>query len=138
MIHEHSAGSIIYKKEAGVYKYLLVQSVVHHTWGFPKGHLAPGETEQEAAQREVREEVGLEPKFDFNFRRETTYETEENTVKTVGFFVSEYVAGQKVVDQKEEILNSTWATLEEAKKCLKRPGLYDILQAAQAYIQAKN
>lgn len=138
MIHEHSAGSIIYKKEGEMLKYLLVQSVVHHTWGFPKGHLAPGETEKEAAQREVAEEVGLHPKFDFNFRRETTYETEEHTIKTVGFFVSEYVAGQEVVDQKEEILNSMWATLAEAEKCLTRPGLYDILREAQAYIEKKD
>lgn len=138
MIHEHSAGSIIYRTEDGELKYLLVQSVVHHTWGFPKGHLAAGETEEEAAKREVSEEVGLHPEFDFNFRRETTYETEEHTIKTVGFFVSKFVPGQRVVDQKEEILNSTWATLQEAKKYLKRPGLYDILQEAEKYIKSQN
>ena len=138
MIHEHSAGSIVYRRESGDLKYLLVQSVVHHTWGFPKGHLAPDETEQEAAKREVAEEVGLHPDFDFNFKESTTYETEEHTIKTVTFFVSEYVPGQKVVDQKEEILNSTWVTLPEAKEYLKRPGLYDILQKAEAYIQLRD
>lgn len=137
MIHEHSAGSIIYRREGADLKYLLVQSVAHHTWGFPKGHLASGETEEEAAKREVSEEVGLHPKFDFSFRRETTYETEEHTMKTVGFFISEYVMDQQVTVQKEEILNFAWVTLAEAKEYLKRPGLYDILQQAEAYIQTK-
>jgi 8-oxo-dGTP pyrophosphatase MutT (NUDIX family) len=30
------------------------------TWGFPKGHVEPGETLAEAAVREVREETGIE------------------------------------------------------------------------------
>lgn len=86
MIHEHSAGSIIYRKNNGQIEFLIVESVLHHTWGFPKGHLEKGETEENAAKREVAEEVGLHPEFDFNFKRSIEYVTEENTIKKVDFF----------------------------------------------------
>lgn len=136
MIHEHSAGSIIYRKNGKQLEFLIVESVLHHTWGFPKGHLEPGETERDAAKREVAEEVGLHPKFDFSFRRENEYRTEENTIKKVGFFLSEYNPDQKVVDQKEEILNSKWVTMEEAKPLLpEERHLYQMLVDATAYLK---
>lgn len=136
MIHEHSAGSVIYRKENDELLFLIVESVLHHTWGFPKGHLEKGETEQQAAKREVAEEVGLHPDFDFNFRREIEYRTEENTIKKVGFFLSKFVADQHVVDQVEEILNSKWVTLAESKEYLpKDRGLYEILQDATKHIE---
>lgn len=138
MIHEHSAGSVIYHLEEQEPKFLIVESVLHHTWGFPKGHLEPGETEEDAAKREVAEEVGLHPKFDFDFRREIEYETEENTIKKVGFFLSEFVSAQKVIDQKEEILNSKWVSLSESKKYLPAERhLYEILVEAISYLKNK-
>lgn len=137
MLHEHSAGCVIYRQDGEQLKFLLVKSVAHHTWGFPKGHLdlENKETEQEAAQREVREEVGLRPAFNFSFRRQVTYKTEEHTIKTVGLFLAKYVTGQKIVNQKEEILASRWVTLMEAKKYLLRPGLYEVLIDANNYIE---
>lgn len=139
MLHEHSAGSVIYRQMAGHTKFLIVKSVLHHTWGFPKGHLdlKRHETEREAARREVREEVGLKPDFDFSFRRQVTYRTEEHTIKTVGFFIAKFVADQKVVNQKEEILASRWVSLMEAKKYLLRPGLYEVLIDADNYVKAR-
>lgn len=135
MIHEHSAGSIIYRRKNKQVEFLIVESVLHHTWGFPKGHLEKGETEQAAAKREVAEEVGLHPKFDFNFKRSIEYVTEEKTIKKVDFFLSEFIEGQKVVDQVEEILNSKWIKLEEAEKYLPAGrNLVPILQEANDYL----
>ncbi|RVU71620.1 NUDIX domain-containing protein [Lactobacillus xujianguonis] len=136
MIHEHSAGSIIYRKNNGQLEFLIVKSVLHHSWGFPKGHLEPGETEKEAAQREVAEEVGLHPKFDFNFQRQTEYHTEEGTIKKVDFFLSEYNPDQAVVDQKEEILNSKWITASEGPAYfVKGRGLEQMLLDATEYLK---
>lgn len=139
MIHEHSAGSIIYRKKDNQLQFLIVQSVLHHTWGFPKGHLEKGETERDAAKREVAEEVGLHPSFDFNFHRSHEYETPEKTIKKVGFFLSEFINQQKIVNQKEEILNSKWVDLAEAKNYLPRERhLYEMLTDAIAYLQAED
>ncbi len=137
MLHEHSAGSVIYRKNGNRLEFLIVKSVAHHTWGFPKGHLdlKHSEGERAAARREISEEVGLHPKFNFSFRKDVTYHTEEHTVKTVAFFLAKFDPSQKVVNQKEEILESRWVTLMEAKKYLLRPGLYEVLIDANNYIE---
>lgn len=139
MLHEHSAGSVIYKQKGAQLKFLIVKSVAHHTWGFPKGHLdlRHHESEEQAARREVHEEVGLRPHFDFSFRRQVTYKTEEHTIKTVGFFVAKAMPQQNVVNQKEEILSSRWVSLLEAKKYLLRPGLFEVLIDANNYVRAR-
>lgn len=139
MLHEHSAGSIIYRENDGKIEFLIVESVLHHTWGFPKGHLEKGETEQEAAIREVAEEVGLHPKFDFDFKREIEYLTEENTMKKVDFFLSQFDDRQHVVDQVSEILASKWVTAAEVKKFLKEGrNLNEFLADALVYIEEQN
>ena len=39
---------------------LLIGSLRNGRWGIPKGHIEPGETSREAAQREAFEEAGIE------------------------------------------------------------------------------
>ncbi|MBL1070959.1 bis(5'-nucleosyl)-tetraphosphatase [Lactobacillus kitasatonis] len=133
---EHSAGAVIYRKrEDGKLEYLIVQSVVNHNWGFPKGHLEDNESHKEAAKREVFEEVGLKPEFDFNFMRKEKYMLTEKKTKTVTYYLAKYVAGQKVAKQKEEILADKWVTFKEAKKYLTEHGKMDVLRAARDYIK---
>ena len=58
MKKEQSAGGIILKKENNKTKILLVEHK-DKTYVFPKGHIEKGETPEEAAKREIKEEVGL-------------------------------------------------------------------------------
>lgn len=57
-----SAGMILYIKEGGEIKYLMIKSSDSKFggWGFPKGHLDPGEKGIDAAIRETQEETGLD------------------------------------------------------------------------------
>ncbi|MGK4073108.1 bis(5'-nucleosyl)-tetraphosphatase [Lactobacillus crispatus] len=133
---KHSAGAVIYRKRAnGELEYLIVQSIVNYNWGFPKGHLENNEDAEEAAKREVFEEVGLKPEFDFNFKEKVKYQLTENKEKTVVYFIAKYLAGQEVKTQKEEILASKWASLVEAQKYLTEHGKMDVLTKAQNYIE---
>jgi len=56
---ERSAGFILYSMDGGERKYLLLRHRYGGHWGFPKGHIEPGESEIEAAARETREETGI-------------------------------------------------------------------------------
>ena len=127
-VHEYSAGSIIYRINKNEIELLLVQSMLNRTWGFPKGHLAAGE-------REVYEEVGLRPNYDFNFKESLTYKITRDRLKTVTLFLSEFIPTQKIKLQKSEIGASKWVNLEEASKCLHYEELNELLKKAQDYIK---
>jgi len=63
MPREKSAGAIIYRIEDGQPLYLLLhypsQNKRGGHWEFAKGHVEPGETEEDTVLREVREETGI-------------------------------------------------------------------------------
>ena len=60
--HEVSAaGGLVTRPRAGAgFEVALVHRPKYDDWTFPKGKVEPGETDEEAAVREVREETGLE------------------------------------------------------------------------------
>ena len=55
---EVSSGGVVFRRFADGHKYLLILDA-HGNWGFPKGHLEPGEDAVAAARREFEEETGL-------------------------------------------------------------------------------
>jgi 8-oxo-dGTP pyrophosphatase MutT (NUDIX family) len=54
------AGGVVYRLERGDVVFLLVTARRQPgEWLFPKGHIEPGETPEQAAAREVQEEAGV-------------------------------------------------------------------------------
>jgi 8-oxo-dGTP pyrophosphatase MutT (NUDIX family) len=52
-----SAGVVIVRKEAGLWKYLFLRA--YRNWDFPKGVVEAGEDPLETAKREAKEETGM-------------------------------------------------------------------------------
>ncbi len=80
VVREPTAGGVIFrhnsKKEVEI---LLIQDAKNR-WTIPKGHIEEGETAKETAEREIREETGLQEmnvmqwlgKIHFRYRRATS------------------------------------------------------------------
>ena len=55
------AGGVVYRGDGAARRVLLVRAKpAPHDWVLPKGHLERGETPEETARREVREEAGVD------------------------------------------------------------------------------
>lgn len=109
MIYEKSCGAVIYDSE---YNVLIVKHNAGH-WDFPKGHVEPGETEEETAIREVKEETNVDIEIIPGYRYETHYSPKEGYEKTVVFFLARY-KGSDTQRQECEIAEIDWFDHEDA------------------------
>ena len=119
MPHEYSCGAIVFTRRDDGVRYVIIRS--HKgVYGFPKGHKEPGETEEQTALREIREEVGLSPRLIPGFRVETAYPLPEKpgVTKHAAYFLAEY-EDQVIVPQPEEVAEASLMTFDEAMAALR-------------------
>ncbi len=78
VVREPTAGGIVFRRnQNGGIEILLIQDS-RDRWTIPKGHIEEGESAKETAEREIREEAGLEEmqvmswlgKIHFRYRRQ--------------------------------------------------------------------
>ena len=141
MKYEHSAGAIIWRKKNNEIQYLLIQSQPYKqfksAWAFSKGHLEAGETERDAAKREVFEEVGLKPEFDFDFHESYSYQVTSESEKTVTLFLAKYNPDQKIKRQESEIRQTACLNYEDAQKRIREQNFKEFSFEDLALILAK-
>ena len=133
MPKEKSAGAIIYRKEDGVNHYLLLHYAPSEKgkrgqWGFAKGHVEKGETEEQTARREIFEETGIKdlkiiPGFKesekYFFRQVYGLQGEARkkapwVFKLVIFFLAE--TKTKEIKISDEHIGFIWLPIEDAIK----------------------
>ncbi|MBE5807514.1 MAG: NUDIX domain-containing protein [Clostridiales bacterium] len=133
MKYEKSCGAVIFRFDE-VWKVLLIRHVKGRHISFPKGHMEPGETESQTAEREVFEETGLRVRVDRSYRAENRYNIRADTQKLVVIFAA--VTDQAEVNpQPEEIAQAFWVSVDEALERLTYERDKRILTAAYEHIQ---
>lgn len=118
--NETSAGGVVFRVVGGQPVFLLIRDSYGH-WGFPKGHLEPGERADTAALRETMEETGLRSltlhglidDIDWYFRFDGTL-----IHKRCKFYLMEATTSETNPQQSEGITACRWLPGEAAQELL--------------------
>lgn len=137
MTYEKSCGAVVFTQSNNKILYLLVSNLAG-IYGFPKGHMEPGETEEETALREVAEEVGLRITFvpDFRSWDEHPIPQKENTMKQIVYFLGEY-SDQEFTYQKEELTDALLVDYHSAMSLLQFESSKRILTEANNFLLSR-
>ena len=130
MIREFSAGGVVVRRMSGR-PFIAVVRVRDAILALPKGHPEQGESSQEAALREVREETGLDatPVERLGDIRYWYARDGDRVLKVVSFFLLRYRSG-RVEDHDHEVEEALWIPLEEAPDRLAYRSEKEIAQTA--------
>lgn len=137
-VKERSAGAVVFAPSVEGPEYLLLRYGAGY-WGFPKGHVEAGETDVQAAQREVEEETGIPiplQRMLAGFEDDTDYRFRRGNVlveKDVRFFLIE--SGTREVRISHEHSGFAWLPYSGALERVSFEGPRRILQAAHSFIQ---
>lgn len=132
MIRELSAGGIIVRRFRGRPFVAAVRVKDGTVLALPKGHIDPGETAAEAAEREVREEAGVQGELVAKLGDVKYWyaRSGERVFKVVSFFLFRYRSGSVRHHQVEEVDSAEWVPLEDAPRLLAYRGEREMAAAA--------
>ena len=122
-ISQVSAGGVAYRKAGDAIEIALIRTTEDGRWQLPKGMIDPGETPQQAALREVREEAGincklLDPIEIIEYWFYGNYDgTRKRYHKKVHFYLMRFLDGD-VADHDHEVVEARWVGIEAAEKML--------------------
>ena len=132
MKREFSAGGIVLNNG----KVLLIKNAALRDpkkayWGFPKGHINPGEKSSGAALREIKEETGIEAEIvkKLGDSRYVFTKGGEKVFKVVVYFLLKYISGE-IKPQDLEVLEVKWIDPERALGLLSFKKDQEFLQKA--------
>ncbi len=124
-----SAGAVVMNREG---RALLLRKAGESIWCLPKGTLEPGEADEEAAVREVREETGLRVKLlrPLTEVRYSFYWPPDgvNVDKTVAYFLASPIGGR--VRPEPGFDEGRWVSRSEAMRLLHWPNDREVVARA--------
>ena len=134
---EKSCGIVVYRVENGVRLYLALHYEEGH-WDLPKGHVEVGETEEETARRETREETGI-TKLEFakGFRKTIRYSFKRKGAlvpKDVVFFAAK--TSETEVKLPDEHIGFAWLPFKEAEKKMTYKNAKEVLKEAENFLSS--
>ena len=119
VVREPTAGGVIYRqssKDPKRIEILLIQDSIER-WTIPKGHIEEGESPRQAAEREIREETGLQRmtvldwlgKINFRYRRANSL-----VLMTTEIFLVKAEGGSHEVKPEKWMASLAWLPANEA------------------------
>jgi 8-oxo-dGTP pyrophosphatase MutT (NUDIX family)/catechol 2,3-dioxygenase-like lactoylglutathione lyase family enzyme len=110
-----AAGGVVWRRGASGLEVVVVHRARYDDWTLPKGKVDPGETEEETARREVREEASvtclLGPELG-----SSTYVDRNGRDKTVRYWAMTVAGG--TVEPDHETDQAEWLPIDDARRRL--------------------
>lgn len=123
MKKEKSCGCIILNDKNEIL--LILQTEGH--WGLPKGHVEEGETEEQTAIREVKEETNIDVIVNKNLRYNMVYNPKEDVEKEVVYFIAKNTSND-CKPQLEEVQEMKWLDIDNAINTITYENSKDLLR----------
>jgi 8-oxo-dGTP pyrophosphatase MutT (NUDIX family) len=145
MRREFSAGGVLVRRLQGRWMFAAIRPAGKPagTWALPKGQIAPGESGEQTALREIEEETGAhghslgklgEISYWFNWQGERIF-------KVVSFFLVRYEGGRlgEVGDAfRHEVAEVSWLPLDDAPRLLAYRGEREMAEKAVAVVSEQD
>lgn len=109
---EKSCGCIVFNNGK-----VLIEQSLNGFYGFPKGHIEAGESEEECAFRETLEETGVHVEVDSSNRFIISYLVHGDVPKNVIYFIA-HSLNDDITIQEEEVKSAFWAPINEVRDIL--------------------
>ncbi len=141
VIVEHSAGGVIFRREAGIIYVCLIATRQGERWQLPKGTIERDESPEQAAWREVQEETGLAGKviqkvgdieYWYYWPKDGGRERQRHH-KRVSFYLLDYESGE-TQNHDAEVDDARWFSISEAEGKLSFSSEREILLKAKGII----
>jgi len=131
-----SAGGVVYRtRDDGV---IEVKLITTKSWKFslPKGHVEQGDSTEDTAIREVKEEAGVDAKIE-TFLGTAEWKLRSGDTKIVYIYLMKCVKDGKAQDPDGEIIKTEWRTLDEAVRLVDFPPMRKLLFYAIRQLDAE-
>jgi len=135
---EKSAGAIVFRRNKKV-KYLLIQYGLGH-WEFPRGLIEKGESLEDTARREIKEEVGIEDiRFISGFKEwiKFFFKLKGKNIMKIAIFLLAETKTEKVKLSYEH-KDYAWLDYQEALNRLTFENSKEVLKKADDFLSEKS
>lgn len=139
-----SSGAVVYKKEDSILHVLLLYRAQTETYHLPKGTQEKGETLEDTARREIKEETGCEINLKKTLMSVNSFFEKQGLIiqKKTYYYVADYAGGELSCGDKEHD-GVFFIPINEAKILLHKSGGHylgyenelDVLEMFERYIE---
>lgn len=119
---------------------LLISTRDGRRWQLPKGHIEPGESSEQAAIREIREETGVSGRatrklgsLEYDF----TGERGRRIRKRVDYYLVEFTGGSSRNHDRREVSGAQWFTWDRGLAKLTFDNERSLVEQAHRWIQER-